>query len=38
MYRTTKEESEILNGIRAGTPMGDFLRRYWQPVGLFPNT
>jgi nitrite reductase/ring-hydroxylating ferredoxin subunit len=34
MYRTTKEESEILNGIRAGTPMGDFLRRYWQPVGF----
>lgn len=34
MYRTTKQESEILNGIRAGTPMGDFLRRYWQPVGF----
>jgi 5,5'-dehydrodivanillate O-demethylase len=34
MYRTSKEESEILNQVRAGTPMGDFLRRYWWPVGF----
>lgn len=34
MYRTTHEDNEILNGIRAGTPMGDFLRRYWWPVGF----
>ena len=34
MYRTSKEESKILNQIAAGTPMGDFLRRYWWPVGF----
>ena len=34
MYRTTPEENQILNGVRAGTPMGEFLRRYWWPVGF----
>lgn len=34
MYRNTKEESDLLNQIAAGTPMGDFLRRYWWPVGF----
>jgi 5,5'-dehydrodivanillate O-demethylase len=34
MYRTTPEESHLLNQVRAGTPMGEFLRRYWWPVGF----
>ncbi len=34
MYVTSKEESQILNEVNAGTPMGDFLRRYWWPVGF----
>jgi 5,5'-dehydrodivanillate O-demethylase len=34
MYRTTKEENELLTQVRAGTPMGEFLRRYWWPVGI----
>lgn len=33
-YRTSKEDSATLNQVRAGTPMGDFLRRYWWPVGF----
>ena len=34
MYRTTKEENEILTRVGAGTPMGELLRRYWWPVGI----
>ena len=34
MYKTTKEENEILTGTGRGTPMGEFLRRYWWPVGI----
>ncbi len=28
----TREENELLTQVRAGTPMGDLLRRYWYPV------
>ena len=28
----TKEENELLTRVGPGTPMGDLLRRYWQPV------
>jgi 5,5'-dehydrodivanillate O-demethylase len=28
----TKEENELLTRVGRGTPMGDLLRRYWQPV------
>jgi 5,5'-dehydrodivanillate O-demethylase len=28
----TKEENELLTHIGPGTPMGDLLRRYWQPI------
>jgi 5,5'-dehydrodivanillate O-demethylase len=34
MYRTTKEENEILTKVGPGTPAGEFLRRYWWPVGI----
>ena len=34
MYRTSKEENEILTRVSAGTPMGELLRRYWWPVGI----
>lgn len=34
MYRTTKEENEILTRTARGTPMGEFLRRYWWPIGI----
>jgi 5,5'-dehydrodivanillate O-demethylase len=34
MYRTTKEENEILTRVGRGTPMGELLRRYWWPVGI----
>ena len=34
MYRTTKEENEILTRVSAGTPMGELLRRYWWPIGI----
>jgi 5,5'-dehydrodivanillate O-demethylase len=34
MYRTTKEENEILTRVGAGTPMGHLLRRYWWPVAI----
>jgi 5,5'-dehydrodivanillate O-demethylase len=30
---TTQEENECLTRIGAGTPMGNLLRRYWQPGG-----
>ncbi|HXV79631.1 MAG TPA: Rieske 2Fe-2S domain-containing protein [Candidatus Binatia bacterium] len=30
----TKEENELLTRIGQGTPCGDLLRRYWQPVAL----
>jgi 5,5'-dehydrodivanillate O-demethylase oxygenase subunit len=30
---TTREENERLTRIGPGTPMGNLLRRYWQPVG-----
>jgi len=29
---TTKEQNERLTRVGPGTPMGDLLRRYWQPV------
>ena len=28
----TREENELLTQVRAGTPMGELLRRYWYPV------
>jgi phthalate 4,5-dioxygenase len=31
---TTKEENELLTRTGPGTPGGDLLRRYWQPVAL----
>ena len=34
MYKTTKEENEILTRTGRGTPMGEFLRRYWWPIGI----
>ena len=34
MYRTSKEENEILTRVGAGTPMGELLRRYWWPIGI----
>ena len=34
MYRTTKEENEILTRVGPGTPMGELLRRYWWPVAI----
>ena len=34
MYRTSKEENEILTRTGRGTPMGEFLRRYWWPIGI----
>ncbi len=34
MYRTTKEENEVLTRVGPGTPMGELLRRYWWPVGI----
>jgi len=34
MYRTSKEENEILTRTGKGTPMGEFLRRYWWPIGI----
>ena len=34
MYRTTKEQNEILTRVGAGTPMGELLRRYWWPMGF----
>ncbi|HLI21683.1 MAG TPA: Rieske 2Fe-2S domain-containing protein, partial [Stellaceae bacterium] len=30
----TREEHEMLTRVGAGTPLGEVLRRYWQPVGL----
>jgi 5,5'-dehydrodivanillate O-demethylase len=29
----TKEENELLTRVGPGTPCGELLRRYWQPVG-----
>ena len=34
MYKTSKEENEILTRTGRGTPMGEFLRRYWWPIGV----
>ena len=34
MYKTTKEENETLTRTGRGTPMGEFLRRYWWPIGI----
>ncbi len=34
MYKTTKEENEILTRTGRDTPMGEFLRRYWWPIGI----
>ena len=30
----TKEENEMLTRVGPGTPMGDLIRRYWQPAAL----
>ena len=30
----TREQNELLTRIRPGTPAGQLLRRYWQPVAL----
>jgi len=30
----TKEESDLLTQTDSGTPMGELMRRYWQPVAL----
>src|SRR5581483_3791860 len=30
----SQEENEILTRVGPGTPMGELLRRYWQPVGV----
>jgi 5,5'-dehydrodivanillate O-demethylase len=30
----TREENEILTRVGPGTPAGELLRRYWQPVGV----
>ena len=29
----TQAENDVLTRVGAGTPMGDLLRRYWQPLG-----
>ena len=34
VYRTPKEENEILTRVGCGTPMGELLRCYWWPVGI----
>ena len=34
MYKTTKEQNEILTRVGRGTLMGDFLRCYWWPIGI----
>lgn len=31
---TTREENELLTRVGPGTPMGEFFRRYWLPVGV----
>jgi 5,5'-dehydrodivanillate O-demethylase len=33
---TTKEQNERLTQVGPGTPMGNLLRRYWQPIGTVP--
>jgi len=33
---TTREENERLTRVGPGIPMGNLLRRYWQPVGTEP--
>src|SRR6266571_714232 len=30
----TAEENELLTRVRPGTPMGELLRRYWQPIAV----
>jgi 5,5'-dehydrodivanillate O-demethylase oxygenase subunit len=30
----TKEENEMLTRVEKGTPMGEFFRKYWLPVGI----
>ena len=30
----TKEENEMLTRVGKGTPMGEFFRKYWLPVGI----
>src|SRR5712692_7402923 len=30
----TKEENELMTRVGAGTPAGELLRRYWQPVAV----
>ena len=29
----TAEQNELLTRVGPGTPMGDMMRRYWQPIG-----
>jgi phenylpropionate dioxygenase-like ring-hydroxylating dioxygenase large terminal subunit len=31
---TSREENELLTQVGPGTPMGELMRRYWQPAGL----
>ena len=30
----SKEENEMLTRVGPGTPAGEMLRRYWQPIGF----
>src|SRR5438105_15939681 len=32
----TAEENELLTSVGAGTPAGEWLRRYWHPVAMLP--
>ena len=29
----TADRNELITRVGPGTPMGDLLRRYWQPIG-----
>ena len=33
----TQEENDRLTQVGPGTPMGELLRRYWQPVATLPD-
>jgi len=33
----TQEENDKLTQVGPGTPMGELLRRYWQPVATVPD-
>ena len=30
----SKEENDLLTQVGPGKPAGEFLRRYWQPIGF----